>query len=259
MARHLAIVFLLVVLAVSVAPSRYAVADGSCAAIRVGGADLWYPYAFRDADSNEARGIAYDLIRWIGNELQVPVVFGERVPWARTEMLFDHGDLDVIAGVYNGSERWEGRGFLTIPFAEDKVSVFVKKGEEFPFSAPEDLNGRLGAALLGARWGARFERQRSKLPLQEVQKHEQVLRMILRDRVDYGVLPYFTGKYWASQLTGGDRLTALDTPISINPVHFVIARGSPCAGLLRRINGLITKARETGVLDGIVSMHTPVS
>lgn len=258
MVRHL-IAFGLLTALTTLALPRAQSSEAACTVIRVGGADLWYPYAFRELDSNEAHGIAYDLVRWIGAKLEVPVEFGEWVPWARTETLFDHGALDVIAGVYSGTKRWAGRGFLTVPFAEDKVSVFVRKGEEFAFSAPHDLIDRRGAALLGVRWGPRFERYRGDLSLQEVQKHEQVLQMVLRNRVDYGVLPYYTGLYWSSRIENGDRLSALTTPISINPVHLVIAQRSPCARLLKQFNRLIVEARETGVLERIVAVHTLAS
>lgn len=249
---------LILLVTLTAVPTSSPAAEPSCPEIHIGGATQRYPYALRDGEDGTAFGVAYELAQWIGDEISVPVTFHAPVPWSRAETEFDHGEIDMIAGVYGGKERWQGRGILSLPIAEDYVSIFVREDNQFNFKTPEDLIGRTGASLSRVKWGDAFERVRPQLAIEEVAKHAQVLHMIQKRRVDYGIMPLFNGNYWISMIEGGETLTALPTPIAVNSIHLIMSSQSPCLHLMAQVNEMILRSKENGVLQEITRRNTAV-
>jgi len=165
----------------------------SCDSITAAGSDQWIPFAYAEPDSNTPTGIAYDVVRLIGRELNIPVNFHTGLPWKRIELGLETGSIDLLAGNYWNAER-ANSWIITDAFANDEVRIFVRSDHAFPFESLKDLEGRSGVMPRGISLGQTFDQYKSRLDIHEVQQHTQMFAMLNLDRIDYMVLPYLNGR-----------------------------------------------------------------
>lgn len=240
----------------------------SCDTLQVAGSSRWVPIAFTQAASTtnsaststneekapKAKGIAYDLSRYIAKQLNLPIKIDDKTPWARSMRNLELGEIDMIAGAYFTEER-NATFLMSQAFSQDTLSLYVKKGLAFPFHSLEDLIDKRVDVRRGSSNGQIFDefaRNRlNPLLLNTVDSYEQLFLRLDRFRTDYVILDTYTGNQVLKKLGLQGKIIPLDNPLVTNPIHLVIAKNSPCSKHFEAINEIIFKARENGVLEAI--------
>ena len=142
------------VLALTLALSAGALADGSLEAIQAKGYlilgldDSFPPMGFRNED-NEIVGFDIDLAKEVTARLGVELVL-QPIDWAAKEMMLAAGDIDCI---WNGMSRTPSREeemTLSIDYMNNEIVLLVNNPA---FSAKEDLAGKIVAVQSGSYAG----------------------------------------------------------------------------------------------------------
>ncbi|OZG70769.1 hypothetical protein BTA51_24630 [Hahella sp. CCB-MM4] len=227
----------------------------ACEKIRVVGSDQWIPFAYTSPDQpDKPIGIAYDVVRLLGADLGVSVEIDVGIPWRRIELEMDNGTADLLAGNYWTEQRAK-RWAVTRDFASDKVHVFVRKGEEFSYSSLSDLIGKAGVIPAGISLGQEFDSFKPNLDIYEVKQHTQMIEMLMKRRLDYMILPLYSGNLKIKALGYGEGISVLPTPVSVNSVHLSLSRESSCVVLLEKMNRQIERRVADGSIQAIISAY----
>ena len=233
----------------------YASDQAKCDSLSVAGAEQWRPFAFTThTPTPSAHGIAHDVVKIIGKELDIPVHQQVEIPWKRIEFQLEQGQLDVLAGNYWTKERAE-KWLLTDPIASEKVHIFTRRGEQFEFRALDNLRGKSGVVPRGISLGADFDEMRKSLQIVDVRTHEQMYDMLRAGRVDYLVSPVYAAQKHLNDPLNRD-IVMLPQPINTYDVHLSLSPKSPCSTLLPKINKVIQDKKLDGTIDGIVRQYT---
>jgi len=226
-----------------------------CKRLKVSGAYNWLPVAYKHPETNEPVGIAYDVVRIIGKELNIPVEINIKLPWGRAISYLKDGRLDIIAGDYWNEE--DSRYYqYSIPFMKNELRAFVLKGKEFTFNRLEDLIGRKGARPLNANYGKEFEAFAEKyLVFFEVGTTRQFLRMLEVGRTDYIMLDHWDGLLNAAQHGMEDKIIALPYAVNTHDVYLTISRKSPCINIVSEINKILKFLIDDGTIEQLTNNY----
>jgi len=249
----------------------------ACDSLQVAGSNRWVPIAFTPTQSTtdsstaststsvstntvskdespNASGIAYDLSRYIAQQLNLPIKIDDKTPWARSMRNLELGEIDMIAGAYFTKER-NATFLMSQAFSQDTLSLYVKKGLDFPFNSLEDLIDKRVDIRRGSSNGQTFDefaRNRlNPLLLNTVDNYEQLFLRLDRFRTDYVILDTYTGNQVLKKLGLQGKIIPLKNPLVTNPIHYLISKKSPCSKHFEAIKEIINKAQENGVLEAI--------
>ncbi len=230
-------------------------AAAACDKIRVVGSDQWIPFAYADAMvPDHPLGIAYDVVRLISKDLDIPIEIEMGLPWRRIELELDTGSGDLLAGNYWNDERAR-RWAITEAIADDEVRVFTLSDKTFEFQDMSDLIGKSGVMPFGISYGQEFDSFKWNLDIDEVRLHTQAISMLVLGRKDYLLLPQYSGELKVNRMGYKNRIVALPKPLAVNSVHLALSRKSPCVVLLDLINQAIVKRKQDGSIDEIVRRY----
>lgn len=228
-------------------------AQPRCKQLTVVGSDQWVPFAYLESEeANIPKGISFDVVRLISEDLNISLTFKIGIPWRRLELLMDGGQVDVLAGNYWNEHRAK-KWAITRAISKDEVRVFVLSKKTLHFKTLTDLIGFEGLIPSGVSFGQAFDGFKPNLSLDEVTTHEQMITMLTLKRSDYLVLPYFNGLRKLNRLGLNEQIIALETPLTINPVHLSLAKKSPCYSdqLLEQFNQAIDERLSDGSIRKI--------
>ncbi len=222
----------------------------TCKSLNISGSDQWYPIAYQ-AD-NKAQGIAYDVSRLIAKKLAIPAYIDASQPWARAIKKLEVGKLDMMAGVYWTQDRVNSF-LLSEAFTRDTLNIYVKKGQEFSFSQLSDLIGKKTDILRGSSNGEDFDdfvrAQQGDTHFNYVDSFKQMFLRLYRGRTDYVILDPYTSSQVMKALNLEEEFTQLAHPLTVNPVHLMLSKTSPCSKYITQINNIITAAELDGTLE----------
>jgi len=222
-----------------------------CNSLTVSGSNQWHPIAYSNEDNTRALGIAYDVTQELASALNLPVTFNVKMPWARAMKMLDEGEIDMMAGVYWTEQRKENYLF-TIPVTNDTLNIFVKRGKEFDYQEFKDLKGKRLDLIRGTSLGNKFDQYiKDHLEVSEMNTFSQQMARLNVGRTDIVVLDPFTAASVLKELKLNKEIVMLDTPVTVNPVHLIFSKKSPCIKHLDVMNSLIEDMQESGKLSAI--------
>lgn len=128
------------------------------------------------------RGLAVDLL----TQLYGAAVQFEWVPWARAQLMVEHGEADLLIGPYRTPEREARFRFSVRPFYEDAMVWMARRGESELWQGDlTALSDRPLACVRGWAYGSRFEQLKPQFKrLTQVSSVEAGLQMLMLRRVD---------------------------------------------------------------------------
>lgn len=237
-------------------PSR-AEAD-TCSEVNLNGSGVWYPVSMREGAAGTLNGVFPDLGREILTTLNVTVTDGPDLPWKRAFVLLENGQIDVLAGAYRTRER-EEKYAISRPVMEEEVGVFVRKSLAHRPQSLDDLVGLRGVAPFGASYGQEFEdfaAQRLTIDRQPYDDFRTYMRLLMEDKADYLVIARQDGVKMIGETGAQDLVEAMPWPASVNTLHFLFSRASPCVALLQPFNEALEKRIHDGVLQDLIDAYT---
>ena len=204
------------------------------------------------ADSGMAKGFFIDLLREIsmraGYDTEVKLY-----PVKRMESYLESGEVDGATALVQTEKREKYLIYSNTPVMVSRLTVFVRKGEEFPFKSVNDLKGKKIGFLLGYRTDS-YELEKSiregSVTVEEAVGYDQNLKKLIKGRVDCILTTEQLTWYHANELGIAGQITALDPPLSSHSVFIAVSKNTKNINdvddFMRRINA----AFNTVVSDG---------
>ena len=222
------------------------------------GAEDWHPVAYRDKDSGQIKGIAFDMVAKVAEKLNVRLTV-KQMPWKRMLELLKDGRLDMAIAIYWNAERDQYLSY-SVPYLDNAATIFVRKNNVFSFTKFEDLLPYHGLKPAGGSFGEAFDKfaRQHNLSLREIhgasQVKEKMVTLVLRERYDYFIADYLDGMMFLKQTNRDTLITPLEKTLNMTQVHFAISRKSDCLVLLPEINAALRQLKNDGTVDRII--HT---
>ncbi|WP_085908564.1 substrate-binding periplasmic protein [Kiloniella majae] len=234
-------------------PSRVKASD-NCTSFSGNGINNWYPFVYRK-DDGQLTGIVVDgtheALKRIGLKLNIV----NDKPWKRILYDMEQGNVDMVLGAYWNKER-AAQYLYSEQLGTDELRVFVKDGNQFSLTSPQDLIGRSGMRLLGGSLGDEFDNFANRhLDFIEVPKSDSIVIMLQNNRADYGILGYVEGLQHTHALDLEETVVPLEMPILSNAMHVMINKNANCAHRVDEMNRAIQDMRDDGTLQKIIDDH----
>ncbi|KLN60121.1 hypothetical protein WH96_13085 [Kiloniella spongiae] len=236
-----------------ITPSQVKASD-NCTSFSGNGINNWYPFVYRK-DDGQLTGIVVDgtheALKRIGLKLNIV----NDKPWKRILYDLEQRNVDMVLGAYWNKER-AAQYHYSEQLDTDELRVFVKDGNQFSLTSPQDLIGRSGMRLLGGSLGDEFDTfANNYLDFIEVPKSDSMVIMLQNNRADYGILGYIEGLQHTYALDLEETIVPLDMPILSNTMHVMINKGADCAHRVNDMNKAIREMRNDGTLQKIINNH----
>ena len=172
------------------------------------------PYYFQQRE--QGPGIYQSLVNYLNSrqtEVQVTLEFRPR---KRLELDLNSGRLKgAVVGV---SPIWfkdksETRYLWSAPFMQDRDVIVVRKGQEFPYAHPRDLEGRTLTMPRGHYyWGVTERIKEEKIKVFYTDSDIQDLSMVAYNRADATIISLPTARYLGKKEFEKDWFSILETP-----------------------------------------------
>ncbi|MCP4671028.1 MAG: amino acid ABC transporter substrate-binding protein [Desulfobacula sp.] len=223
------------------------------------GTEGWLPVAYKDINTNNVKGLSYDVIEEIAKRLNI-VLKINRVPWKRMLKMLEIGDLDMAIAIYWNSER--DKHFLySTPYFQNEARIFVKKGKEFNLNKLEDLVPYTGIIPAGGSFGERFDSfakndlKLYQLPGNDLRAKKKKINLILLERYDFFIQDYLDGMMYINQAGFNDKIVPLPYVINKTNVHFAMSKKSKKNVILPKINEIIKSMVEDGSIEKMAKTY----
>lgn len=242
--------YLLLVLAViflSMSPISVTYADP----VNVSVDEAYPPYMYNK--NNVAVGLYPEIVAAIffriGRDTSVSAL-----PWKRALKIGEAG-LGGVAGIYKNKER------LTIydysdPLYEEKMVLYVKKGNAFAFSDIADLKGRRVGLNFGWSYGDAIDSAREAGLFStddSVRNNLANFRKLIGGRTDCFIVDELAARKIISQQGFEGLVEQLDTPVSVNAGYLVFSKTLKQKSLLDEFDKAMKQLRNEGTYDVIIN------
>lgn len=205
-------------------------AAGKCERLVATGNPEYPPYLWRDPQNPQKLiGANADLLQQIGEQIGVEIEVMHTGPWSRAQDEVRTGRVDLLAGAFLTLPRLESMDYVHPAFYITPSMVWVRKGQEFPYSGWEDLRGRVGGTLVNNSFGQQFDAfAKANLTLESVPSLTQAFQKLLLGRTEYVLYERYPGVALANTLGLMEDLQALEPPISSEGLFLTLSHNSAC-------------------------------
>ena len=210
--------------------------------------------AFANETEDGLKGPAVDLLTLLFSDYGIEIKTIP-LPWARVLEYIKNGELDAVAPILYNAERAR---FITysLPFGTHDTKVLVRREHSFNFKKCEDLIGYKGVIVRGRSEGVAFDKFSAEhLKLQRVNSLDQIIKMILSGRADYGVDKLYDIIAISNRLGVSDRIEILDITIATNDNYIGFSKKSRFVRYLPQINKKIKQLKKEGKIREMVRTY----
>ena len=207
--------------------------------------------AFANETEEGLEGPAVDLLKLLLSDYGIEIKTVP-LPWARVLEYIKSGEIDAVAPIFYNADRAR---FITysLPFGTHDTKVLVRREHSFNFKKCEDLIGYRGVIVRGRSEGGAFDKFSAEhLKLQRVNSLDQIIKMILNGRADYGVDKLYDIIAISNRLGLSDQIEILDMTISTNENYIGFSKKSSFVRYLPQINKKIIQLKKEGKIRDMV-------
>lgn len=243
--------------ALSLAPASSADTDG-CSKVKLNGSSVWYPVSMREQADGSLKGVFPDLATEVFTALGVPLMVGPELPWKRLLTLLEHGQIDILAGAYLTDERLAKYG-VSQPVMQEEVGVIIRSNLGVRPQSLKDLAGLRGVAPFGASFGEEFENfatSHLSIDRQPFEDFKTNILLVAEEKADYLIIARQEGERMIKEARVEGKVEVLPWVASVNTLHFMFSRATPCIKMLEAFDEELLRRRETGRLDELIEDYT---
>lgn len=212
------------------------------------------PTVYAQIENDELAGPSIELLRLIFSSLNVSVKTVP-LPWARALKNIEEGSLDAIAPIFYNDKRAMFIDFST-PFDTTETRVFKKKESNYTYNSWDDLRGAQGYIVRGRSEGNKFDTfAASFLKLDQKNDLNQIIKMLIRDRGDYGIDKYYDIIAESKKMGVYDEIKILPLTISTNDITIGLSKKSPFKKYMPQINKMIKQYKADGTFRKLMEKH----
>ena len=189
------------------------------------------PYMY--GSQKDAKGLYPRQIRAIFSRINVEVDI-KALPWKRALNLGEKGAA-AVGGIYKNLERSKIYDY-SHPIDEETISIYVRKGDAFPFKELTDLKGKKIGINFGWSYGEAFDKASKEglFTVEESHTNLASLQMLVRKRIDCFVSDHLAVTQIIRQTELSDKIEKLEHPAAINKSYIVFAKSINKRELLDR-------------------------
>jgi polar amino acid transport system substrate-binding protein len=213
-----------------------------------------YPPYDWSVNDTEYAGACVDLLRSIAPKGYVfrAIV----VPWARAQEMAKHGEIDMLVNIRITLERQKWLEFSNNPTFPNPIVVFMRKDKTIPLKSWDELKVLQGGATLGDAFGTEFDEYLAKnLKVDVIANMGGNFAKLNLGRIDYFVSGYYMGLAFLSHSEYGDRIVALNPPVSNTSINLAFSKLSPHRQVLPEIDRNLAKLSADGTLNKLLKTH----
>ena len=169
-------------------------------------------------------------------------------PWARAVAISKHGDA-FITGFSYTEERSKDFAYTDLLVNEAMVLVTLA-GHEITYDKPEDLAGRQVGFHNGATFGDEFENLKRFISQDPDTQTQARLQKLMLGRLDAAIFAQSMISYFPELFSVDTaQITVLPRQVGQSAMYLAIAKNSPHAALIPRINKAIAEIHADGTVE----------
>ncbi len=153
----------------------------------------------------------------------------ELLPFKRLDKYLQTGIVDGTISIYHKQERESYLMYAKYPSLISYTRIFVRKGEDFPFSSVNDLSRKTVGTIAG--WIINNPAldnaiKVGRITVDEATSYEQNIKKLIAKRFDCLIAGEQITWYHANKLGIAQEITLLDKPISESITYIAISKKS---------------------------------
>lgn len=212
------------------------------------------PFMYREGE--QARGLYPAIIAEAFRRMGVGVSL-QALPWRRALLGAEAGAWGV-GGLFMNEDRLRKFDYSE-PVFEERLLLYVLRGQEFPFVGIKDLAGKRIGVLRGWSYGDEFDRAVAEgtiLADPVVNDQANVGRLLL-GRLDAVAIAPESMALVRDRLDPHGRLVPLPRPLAVNKTYLSFPKSRHLVPLLALFNEELRAMRRDGTLERLCREHLP--
>jgi len=188
---------------------------------------------YERGQEGEIVGLGPEIIRIIAGRLGHRAIF-ELYPWARAQALVAQGKADILVGPYKTFERQQLMAFSRLPFYQDQMVFYVRKGGMQDWSGDyAALSEQRIAIVNGWAYGTAFDKARPELRIDVVNSVDSGLKMLAAQHVQMFASNRRNTEPVLGRLGLSGQVSMLPRVIEVQDGYFAFAK-RPASDTLRK-------------------------
>lgn len=211
----------------------------------------WPPIMFQEGDQIVGAGpeIAFLILSELGLSLEAPYVG----LWDEVQEKAKNGEVDLIVAAYKTPER-ETYMDYSIPYTIDPVSLFVKKGNDFPFENWDELINKKGVVTKGDSYGEAFDKFiAEELDFVIVDTPNEAFALVISGEADYFVYALYSGENFLKKNPElSEEIEILPNYVSVEDFYMTVSKKSNLIAYLPQINEILQRLIDDGTVYEVI-------
>lgn len=213
------------------------------------------PYYFFDKEQNPS-GICIDIIRHIAQQLHIEVYFSS-FPWKRMIYNGKEGIVDAVMPLFKTEER---SSFLLFPessLIQEDNSFFTLKSSKLSYSGNlNDIAEYHIGVIDGYSYGQAFDTNDAIKHKAVTQGEDQLIQLVVNQRVDMGVGNSMVITYLAAQKNLAQKIHFLKPPVVENPLHIGFSKANISPEFVANFSQALEKFKSTDTYREIIRKYS---
>jgi polar amino acid transport system substrate-binding protein len=210
---------------------------------------------YERGQEGEIVGLGPEIVRLIAQRLGHRAIF-ELYPWARAQALVAQGKADILVGPYKTFERQQLMAFSSLPFYQDQMVFYVRKG------SMQDWNGDYGTLadqriviVNGWAYGAAFDKARPQMRLDIVNSVDSGLKMLAAQHAHMFASNRRNTEPVLGRLGLAGQLTMLPRVIEVQDGYFAFPKRPAADALRKEFDAEFQRMVDSGELKRLGQRH----
>lgn len=205
-------------------------------------------------NQDDGKGIMIDIFEIVMNDLDYEIKLTP-IPRNRIDRAVIDGDVDVFATAENWVDNPSNYYFTATIIKIHDVLWFLSD-KSFNYQAPLDLFGKIIAFHRGYHYTSIDSYlQDNSIHHVEVSSNLHVFRMILKNRVDAGIVSLKTGQWLIKKFNLNNNLTYAEYPINSTSYKFAFNKSKKFKALAKLFNKKLKEIISKNKIDSITNKY----
>ncbi|WP_426318011.1 substrate-binding periplasmic protein [Pseudoduganella sp. R-43] len=210
---------------------------------------------YERGQEGEIVGLGPEIVRLIAERLGHRAIF-ELYPWARAQALVAQGKADILVGPYKTFERQQLMSFSKLPFYQDQMVFYVRKGALQDWSGDyASLSEQRIAIVNGWSYGPAFDKARPQLRLDVVNSVDSGLKMLAAQHAQMFASNRRNTEPVLGRLGLSGQLAMLPRVIEVQDGYFAFPKRPAADALRKEFDAEFQRLVESGELKRLGLRH----
>jgi polar amino acid transport system substrate-binding protein len=209
------------------------------------------PYMFGVGTTQKADGLYPKLLEAIFTRIGIKVEI-QALPWEEALKAGREGSA-AVGGIYKNNARLEIYDFSE-PLFEERLAVYVKKGETFHLTRLSDLQGKTIGLNRGWSYGNEFDtaREKYRFTVEEENSNLQNFKKLVSGKIDCLIADQVAASQIIRQEHWNKQIERLDKPAAVTQAYLAFTKRLKKQDLLQRFNQALADMKKDGSYDNLV-------